>query len=252
MRNFIAISAVVLLNCGAEGAQAQAPVDWSGFRVGGHVGAVQGESGTSATVLPGGTYFTGADFTQLPRAGDGSLSQWQPTGGIAGGYDKQFGRWVLGIELSANTLYFDDQRTVTQNYITQPASQFTLHQSVKADWMASVRPRIGGAFDDWLVYVTGGPAITRITLDTSIGDNFNGGMYGRNSTTVVKVGWAAGFGGEYALDRSWSLSAQYLFTTFGEVDSRTRVDNPGDGTSVLNNSAELQTHLMLLGVNYRF
>lgn len=253
LRKLFGILAIALGWAVAVGASAQtAAIDWSGFHLGGNAGATINDSRTRASVAPGGTYFIGTDFAQVSDAGNGTLSQARPTGGIEAGYSRQYGRLLVGVEAGANALFLDDSRSSSATYLTQPTAQFTLKQSVEADWMATLRARLGFAGDNWLVYVAGGPAVTRVTLETSFSDNFAATASGRDSNAETKLGWTLGLGGEYALNRSWSLKAQYLYADFGWVESSMTVVNPGNGTSVVDNKADFRTHTVLIGVTYRF
>ncbi|MEQ9607409.1 MAG: outer membrane beta-barrel protein [Kiloniellaceae bacterium] len=246
-------------------AQAQSPstsssrplgtADWSGFYIGAGAGAVLGQSNTSATTEETGTsYFTDTDFAQLGTAGHGSMRRGKPTGGLEVGYVRQFGQFFVGLEASANTLFLDQSRTGGDNYLTQPAEAFTLRQRVKADWQATLRPRVGWAQDNWLAYVTAGVAVSEVTLDVDFSDTFNAGARGNSSNTEIVPGFTAGFGGEYALNENWSLRASYLYVDFGKVETSTRVTNasfPALSDSI-ESSADLRTHTFLIGVTYRF
>src|SRR3546814_6824452 len=61
-------------------------------------------------------YFTSTDPAQIAGAGDGTLKQWRPSGSLYGGYGRQYGHVVLGLEADAGTLLFDDDRATTVGY----------------------------------------------------------------------------------------------------------------------------------------
>lgn len=250
-RNIVGL--VVALAAGfGNGVQAQAvsAVDWSGFHVGGFLGAVNGQSPirTATGVLQ---YFDATDSRQIARTGDNDLAQWRPSGGVAGGYSQQFGRVVVGIEASANTLFVDDESTVKENYISVPTATFTLKQSIKADWMATLRPRLGWAQDNWLGYITGGVAVTRLKIDALFTDTaFNGFSSGTKERFVA--GWSLGVGGEYALSWNWAVKGEYLFTRFAEIKTASPVSSTNNPGGTLNHTAELDIHAAILGVTYRF
>lgn len=232
--------------------------DWSGYYAGGSVGVTAGVGDTSAaTTTPGATsYFNVAsDVTQVTAAGDGSIIQWRPSGGIYGGFGKQYGNILVGIEASANSLYLDDSRTKHVTYISVPTAQFALRQSLNADWQGTLRLRLGYAQENWLAFVSAGAAVTRVTVDTLFTDtNAPGGAIGRDSTTQTKAGWTLGAGGEFILNENWSVRGEYLYTNFGEVDSRAVVTHPAFAgiSSPLTNSVDLDTHTVLIGFTYRF
>lgn len=117
-----------------------------------------------------------------------------------------------------------------------------------------MRPRLGWAQDNWLAFVSGGLAVTRVTLETTFSDNFTGNASGHDTDTETRLGWTLGLGGEVVLDGNWSLRADYLYADFGRVDTSALVTNPGSpgNSSVLESSADLQTHTVLIGLTYRF
>jgi outer membrane immunogenic protein len=250
-RNIVGLAVALAAGFG-NGVQAQAvsAVDWSGFYVGGFLGGVNGESRvkTATGVLQ---YFDATDSRQIARAGDNGIEQWRPSGGVAGGYSRQFGRVVVGLEASANTLFLDDDHSVKESYVTVPTATFTLKQSVKADWMATLRPRLGWAQDNWLGYVTAGVAVTRLKLDALLTDTaFNG--FSKGSKERYVAGWSLGFGGEYALSGNWALKGEYLFTRFEEIKTVSQVTSTNNSGGTLNHTAELDIHAAMFGVTYRF
>lgn len=240
-----------LAGAGAAQAQSAAPVDWSGFHVGGLVGATRGKSDAPLTsVTP--NYFSLTDFSQFPRDGSVDLSEWRGSGSLQGGFSRQFGNIVLGLDVSADALFLDIEKTASFTVLSSPTTTASVRQEMEADWMAALRPRLGWAQDHWQVYATGGLALTRLKLTTSYDDNFGGtGAHSRESTSKTKLGWAAGMGAEYALDQNWALNMQVLHTDFGSVKTKTRVSN-GGSTSDLYSQADLDTTSLLFGVTYHF
>ncbi len=239
-------------------AQTSPSVDWSGFYAGGNIGAAINAYDLSGGVAPGPfatAYFNApSDLTQIGAASGGSANQSSFTGGVVGGYNAQYGNILLGLEAGANAFDGDAQQSVTATIISSPTAQFTLTQTVKSDWIATLRPRLGWAEANWLVYLTGGLALTRVDIDVAYSDNNGAGARGRGSASATKAGWTLGAGGEYALDRNWSLTGQYLFADFGSVDAATTVTHPTFSalSSVIDSSAELRTNLILVGATYRF
>lgn len=235
MRGVI-VGLIVALAAGASsGAMAQtapAAIDWSGFYVSGLVGGVNGQSDArmATGVLQ---YLDATDARQIDRLGSNDMEQWRPSGGLAGGYAKQFGNVVVGLEASANTLLLDEDHSVNERIESvNNGTRMTIRQSIKADWMATLRPKLGWAQDNWLGYVTGGVAATRLQLEASYVDNaFTG--FSKTSKEHFVTGWSLGFGGEYALDKNWSLRGDYLYTRFGEVKSVSPVTSTNNSGGAL-------------------
>lgn len=258
MRNSHIIVLLIMSWIIAAPAHAQTPVsgDWSGYYAGGSLGVAKGVADTKAATAIGGasSYFTSPDDTQIASAGNGSLSESGLSGGFFSGFGKQYGSTLVGVEISANSLRVDDARSRTATYITAPTAQFTLRQEVKADWQGTLRLRLGYAQKDWLAYVTGGAAVTRVKLNSSFSDNFMLDASGQRSNSETKVGWTLGVGGEYALRKNWSIRGQYLYADFGDVDTQSVVTNPSFPalSNNLRNSTELKTHTFSVGLAYHF
>lgn len=238
------------LSSGAVLAQSPAAIDWSGFYVGGLLGGTTSKA-QAQTIVGVSQYLNATDARQMDRAGNNDLVQWRPAGGLLGGYGKQFGNVLVGIEASANTLFLNDERSVSELYQTAPTKRFILKQSVTADWMATLRPRLGWVEDNWLGYVTGGVAVTQLKLDTLFTDNAFSG-FSQSSDTQIVTGWSLGFGGEYALDANWSLRGEYLYTRFGQMKSSSETTSTNNSGGSLDHTAELQTHGVMMGLTYRF
>ena len=101
-------------------------------------------------------------------------------------------------------------------------------------FLGTARGRLGYALNNgWLPYVTGGFAY---------GNTFNNNSYLFNSGNSMRIGYAVGAGLEYAMSRNWSVRGEYLFTDLGKSNLSTF------GFA----SPRSQSHLVRLGVNYRF
>ena len=157
------------------------------------------------------------------------------TGGGQIGYNYQAGHLVLGLEADFN--YVDLSRTVTSR-------SGAVTTDVSGSFVGTVRPRLGLAFGPVLLYGTGGLAYG--SVDTTITGNTGNALTAANSDT--RLGWVAGAGIEYALDRNWSIRAEYLHTDLGHVDI--------SGVALDNNTYVWRDHLtdnvLRLGVNFRF
>jgi outer membrane immunogenic protein len=141
----------------------------------------------------------------------------------------------------------------------------TSNGSVNTDWLVTVRPRIGFAFDRTLVYATGGVAIANEkdafndTLITTGGGPFTGIAGLLNVTSSRSIGWTAGGGIEYVIAPQWSLKAEYLHLDFGAaVSSAGATHTPmalgpsGFTASVLTVSSHLSADLVRAGLNFKF
>jgi opacity protein-like surface antigen len=261
-----ALLIVFLLACwaGTGGARAQSQLiaDWSGFYLGGNIGAGIGSSDLDAGVAPDTTYFnTGTDSDQVAAAGSGTPRQGSFTGGVVAGYNAQVGNILLGLEAGANAFDLGGSRSGTDRFISDPNILFTVTNTIKSDWIATLRPRLGWAQDNWLLYVTGGLAWTRLEVDIAYWDDNaqpgSGlpGAWARSSASATKTGWTLGAGGEYALSRRWSLTGQYLFADFGSIHAvapLTPTPTLDEFSANIGSAVDLRTSLILVGATYRF
>jgi len=166
-------------------------------------------------------------YAQENSSGIGTLK-----GGFAGGtagYNWQTGNLVLGIE--ADAAWSDIGATVG----IPPLAAI----SDKIRDTGTVRGRIGYAFDQVLLYGTGGYAWADNRLSATV-----------LGLTVAESrfhsGWAAGAGVEVMFAPKWSVKAEYLYKSFESQTYFTGFIPPGFATGKLNlNSVQV-------GVNYHF
>lgn len=229
--------------------------DWSGPYVGATLGVAGNAIDTSASSAPtAGSYLITTDFAQINAAGNKDPFDVNITGGLLGGYNKQFDRLVLGVEAGAAAINLDESHSQSAIYLTQPTASFTLRQSVKANFQETLRFRLGYTHDRFLPYVTAGGSVMRTKFSTSFSDNYISGAAGSDIAKKTLFGWSAGFGSEYALSDRLSLRAEYLFTDYQTIDSSYTITNPGFSgqSNVINNKADIASHALSFGVVYRF
>lgn len=233
-----------------------APVfTWTGFYVGATVGAAFDNSGGSNSVFYPLGSIAGSEGTNGTLSLNGKKGDDVSfTGGGTIGYNYQFGGSaasgvVVGLEADAQYLSFGN-RSGTTNYTFAPLSPFGAPANGLAfadpsatvvrrgardiDYFGTVRGRIGYAFNQYLVYATGGLA------------------YGGGDTDL---GYTVGGGLEYAISRNLSVKVEGLY-----VNLDTKIS--GAGTSVYNVATNTLTvtdrnrsqdfEVARVGINYRF
>jgi outer membrane immunogenic protein len=174
--------------------------------------------------------FTWSGFYVGINAGYGfGESYWDPGNGtfdtkgwLAGGtlgYNIQTGNFVWGIEGD-----FD--------WSNMKGDKGVLETSVP--WFATVRGRIGYAFDRFLPYFTGGAAIGEVKMDTGAGTD-----------KETRIGWTVGGGLEWAFLANWSAKIEYLYADLGEASCTIAACGAGSDVS-------FRTNIVRGGVNYRF
>src|SRR5215216_5077620 len=172
---------------------------WGRFRGFETIGPFDGFAGPSTLVFPG--VVANDDFDSGFLAGGQIGCQWQT------------GAWVFGLEGD-----FDATR-IRETFIA-PAG--TLAPFFPGDsiflrnrWQASVRGRLGYAFDRWLVYATGGVAFAdvRATVGFAPVPFAAPTLFLEDSQTLI--GGTVGGGVDYAITNNLSLGVEYRFSRFG-------------------------------------
>jgi len=206
---------------------APAPIfTWTGFYVGLNAGGKWAD--VEHTVTNGATTFT------FNRDSNGS---WIAGGQL--GYNWQMGQWVFGIEGDIDAQDFSRTRvvgTAIGPFIVGDA--FT----VESNWQASLRGRIGYAFDRVLLYATGGVAWTNVKgTATLVGI----GTF-TNDTTVT--GGTVGGGLEYAFTNNISLGIEGRWSFYGD-----QTFNGGTLAGVaVTDKVSLDTAEVMGKINFRF
>jgi outer membrane immunogenic protein len=151
-------------------------------------------------------------------ANDGLLKQSVDSdgvfGGLQAGYNWQINNFVYGLETDIG--YGKSSTSTAYGY------------DAKSTWEGTTRARLGYAFDKFLVYGTGGLAYA--DLENSYAGVKNSGW---------QLGWAAGAGVEYAINKNVSLRGEYLYTDYGS-------------DTVNGAKYDFSNSLLRFGVNYKF
>jgi len=199
--------------------------NWTGFYIGGNVGAAWlrksvEEIGPGVIAEDIGSKFS------LTRAGI--------TAGGQAGYNWHVNNWLLGVEADFN--WTGINRTI-------PVGVDDDNLVGKVNWFATFRGRLGYATGNWLLYVTGGGALARLTNEYGDPVDFDD----RASVRKTRWGWTVGGGAEVALGGAWSAKAEYLYIDFREFNA----------TPILAGSAGVvrfhdEMHVARVGLNYRF
>ena len=251
--------------------------NWTGFYLGLNAGAVwsDGDLRLSATcpasVGPQVGYFCEsttpaslANAAAVGAAGTGSGSGTGFTGGVQAGYNLQAGAIVFGGEIDFGAFNFGASQAGGRNYPVGffpvgTANTFAVGTAADASWLFTARGRLGFlATPNLLLFVTGGLAVSDITVSNSFSDNFASGGFagarGSSSNSGVRAGWVLGAGGELALDRNWTLKAEYLYVDLGSIDTTARIThgNFAGYSNTLTTKADINAQIARVGVNYKF
>jgi outer membrane immunogenic protein len=191
---------------------------WTGFYIGGHVGAGFANSSWSDPLSGGNNSFNNAGFL----------------GGGQVGANYQLNMLVLGVEgdFSWTGLGLKGQGT---DSIGNTINSTT-------NWTSTVTGRVGAAFDRLLIYGKGGVAFAQ---DNS---GFTD-VFGNNaSTTFMRTGWTVGAGIEYALTNNWTARIEYDYLGFGSQSLNFATATTPSYTS----NANLNIQEIKAGINFKF
>ena len=247
-----------------------APFSWTGFYAGVNAGYAWGESDVSNSFQNNAaSYFGPIAANRFSTAGSGPLDSGSFTGGAQIGYNIQSGVLVYGVEADFNYLGYKASRSVRSDYNNPPAGTgVNIRDEVSADYLATVRARLGYAAGSTLIYVTGGLAVTNLKHTHSVGEFGFGALAPcgagsgnfcdlGGSSSSIRTGWTIGGGGEYALNRNWTLKAEYLYADLGKTSSSSSMFFNGPplaavANSAIGHSADLIMHTARVGLNYKF
>jgi len=146
------------------------------------------------------------------------------------GANYQSGAIVYGVEADADWSNLDGT--------VGAACTFVATCETKGDWLATVRGRMGYAWDRLLVYITAGAAF----------GNVQAGLQGGTFVSSTQIGWTGGVGVEGAFAPNWTARVEYLFVDFANASCTTACD-PLFGTTT---TVSLNESIVRAGVDYKF
>jgi len=209
---------------------APVPFSWTGFYIGGNIGAGWGTNEVTLLANP-----------SIPLAANLPLGTVNPSGFLGGGqigFNWQTGWVVWGVEGD-----FDGADIQGSG-----ACLAVFPCSSKTNWLATASGRVGGVvLDRILAYVKGGGAWknTQYSASDPLGIEFAPGT--STSTTTTRSGWLLGLGVEYAFTPNWTGFIEYDYMDFGSSTVNFATPAGVYGASITDKLSEVKG-----GVNYKF
>lgn len=213
--------------------------NWTGFYIGPNVGF-----GWSSLAFTGFNTFGGIPLPTFASTTPGSGFF---AGGQAGFNYEFWSNWVVGIEADGEWSNINGTSTLTAGAIS------STNTSKLADF-GTVRGRLGYAFNNVLLYGTGGWAWGNGTTTSTITSPFSVTA----SSSAFLSGWAAGGGIEWGFLPNWTVKLEYLYLQFGGIPGTFNFgnvnvcDTPCVQPLVGHATASLSLNTVRIGVNYLF
>jgi outer membrane immunogenic protein len=225
---------------------------WAGCYLGANAGG--GTSGASFTTSTGaGTHLSAADAAAVDAAANlESANSAGFLGGGQAGCNWQSGTIVYGLEGDFDYFSSNPQSINGSGTLSDGVTPFTVGQSVRTDFFATVRPRIGVAADRNLAYITGGAAFSRVSYTLGYADGGAPAGSGTAAGSKMLTGWTVGAGWEHAFVDHWTVKLEYLFSEFPGIHGAGVITDAGGGANPIHGAADLTVQTLRAGVNYKF
>ncbi len=163
------------------------------------------------------------------------------SGGLIGGqigYRWQANQFVFGLEAQG------DWADLHGSHVSLFDPTFTL--GTKTDGIGLFTGQLGYAWNNVLLYVKGGAAVTsnRYDISTTLGG------IGLASASSTRWGGTVGVGFEYGFTPNWSIGAEYDHLFMGDANNSFSVGNPIVAGAL--NRISQDVDMVTLRINYRF
>ena len=247
--------------------------NWTGFYIGGNAGFNGNyyDFSSSDVTVDQTNMVTGPVKFQLNDAQ--GRDELEFLGGGQAGYLWQFHRWVVGLEFDGQKMGDADRKTHISRFATETTffsesdTVARFDRSVKTEWMASGRLRIGYTFNCIMIYATGGGAMAGQTADfvgrATTTSFFTGGealgpVGGIIQNTTVSnrvsssddntlVGWTVGGGIDWQACRWARLGVEYRHTEFGSESYKfaggTGISSSSTDVGLVNDQVTLRVNI---------
>jgi opacity protein-like surface antigen len=198
--------------------------DWTGFYIGFNSGYAFGNS-DAHYADPAFRVYSVSSKPDGWSIGVQAGASCQLTSGI-------FNRVVLGIE--GDVSYVDASATI-YDYLSDAHGRPDNTIKTSSDCAGTLRARLGYAAGRFLPYLTAGGAGANAKVSATDGSL---------SQSDFLLGWAVGAGIEYALNKNWSIRAEYLHVDLGR--------HTWFAGTAWETSSLLTSETFRFGVNYKF
>ncbi len=238
---------------GAQAGSAETIHNWSGFTIGAKTGAVYSQFDLQ-TAIQSETLLNPDYANIVNNAGRLRLDRWGFISGIEGGYDWQINTILLGIKSDFQSL--STYGEIHSGALLSPngINKAVITSYANNNWLFTARPRVGFIVDRWLLYATGGLALSLVQNDFVFSDyNFlsDSTQFSSRRSRHWKAGYVIGGGIETSLTNHISLIAEYLYEQFNQLKSYPMNNNLTAG-QMYSEMVHLKSSIVTLGLIYHF
>ncbi|MFI5410066.1 outer membrane protein [Kaistia sp. UC242_56] len=217
---------------------APAAFNWSGFYAGVHAGYAWGSEDDNQSSLFGEPPIAQV-LTDSAVADSFDVDGF--IGGVHAGYNWQMDQFVFGLEGDLDYANIKGSEGYA-GYVTNFDEFVTGNLEFESQWQASLRARAGYAFDNFLIYGTGGIAFANAKMSSNGNYDEDGAAFGSDDSNT-HVGWTAGVGAEYAFSPNWIARAELRYSDFGHKTYQL-LEGPVD--------ADFTQTAVTVGLSYKF
>jgi outer membrane immunogenic protein len=210
--------------------------NWSGFYIGGNLGAAWNSGGSVSDTF--GSTFAGSGQTTKFIGGGQVGVNYEFWGGVVVGAEAMFD----ALPNTTNTF-----NATNANIAAFPGTN-TASATLNSRWLTTATGKLGYAWDRVLLYGKGGGAWVGANNPSLTVNGFGQTL---SSSTTNNFGWTAGIGVEWAFSYNWSARVEYDF--IGLQNQSITVVNPGspfNGDTINFNNRNIS--LLTAGLNYKF
>ena len=210
--------------------------NWSGFYIGGNLGAGWNSGGSVSDTF--GSTFTGSGQTTKFLGGGQVGVNYEFYGGVVIGAEAMFD-WLPN---TTNTF------TATQGSLGgAPAPGTVASATFNNRWLTTATGKLGYAWDRVLVYgKAGGAWVGANNPNLTVG----GAGQTLTSSTTTNFGWTAGIGVEWAFAGNWSARAEYDYIGLQNQTVTVAAGGPFGGDTININNRNIS--MFTAGLNYKF
>ncbi len=224
---------------------------WTGFYIGGHLGAAWTTIGTNSSTFWDGTSANPWHFTDF---GGEKLHTASPFGGAQLGYNFQSSRFVYGVEIDLGGFAGENERTFTAttlHFLGDVDKVAAIRVKEEGGFYGDVTGRLGYAWGNMMLYAKGGFAWLEPNFKVSgtVTDHRAGTVtpFSNSDENKALTGWTVGGGIEFMLNPNWTLKIEYLHFDFGSEDRIFAIDANNSWKTFRN---DLTADSVKLGFNY--